>query len=153
VALTPAQIAAYAANAGFSGSSLQTAVAIALAESSGNPNVVGDTNLTPGGSVGLWQINLAAHPQYSAADLLDPQANANAAFALYQASGGFSPWTTFKTGAYASLLPSTALVPASVSDFFDTSGASSNLVDGIDPTTLLIAGLVVAAGVLWWLAE
>jgi hypothetical protein len=149
VPLTPAQIAAYAANAGFSGASLQTAVAIALAESSGNPMVIGDTHLTPGGSVGLWQINLAAHPEYAGANLLDPQANADAAFAVYQAAGGkFTPWTTFNTGAYASALPSTALVPAQ-SDLMDSSSAFSS----IDPQTLIIGGLVLAAGVLWWLAD
>lgn len=150
--LTAAQIAAYAANAGFSGPSLQTATAIALAESGGNPMVIGDTNLTPGGSVGLFQINLKAHPEYSAADLLDPQANADAAFAIYQQAGGqFTPWTTFKTGAYAAALPSTALVPVSAG--VDTSGDSSTLIDGIDPDTLIIGGLALAVGLLWWLAD
>jgi hypothetical protein len=157
--LTAAQIAAYAANAGFSGSSLQTAVAIALAESSGNPSVVGDTNITPGGSVGLMQINLAAHPQYTAAQLLDPQANMDAAYQVYQSAGGsFTPWTTYNTGAAAAYLPSTALVsaslvPSNIIDTSDDSGDSSNLIDGIDPGTLILAGLVAAVGVLWWMAD
>lgn len=86
-----------ASKAGFSGSDLSIAVAIALAESSGNPNAVGDN----GDSIGLWQINLPNHPEYANVDLTDPQTNANAAFAIYQQAGNsFTPWTTFKTGAY-----------------------------------------------------
>lgn len=92
----PDDIRTFAANAGFSGSDLEIAVAIALAESSGNPVAVGDINLTPGGSIGLWQINLKAHPQYTAAQLTDPQTNANAAYAIYEAAGEtFTPWSTF----------------------------------------------------------
>lgn len=96
---TPLSIGGYARNAGFSGFDLGVAVAIAYAESSGNPAAIGDVDL--GVSVGLWQINLAAHPEYSQDELLDPQTNANAAFAVYSAAGNsFSPWTTFNTGAY-----------------------------------------------------
>src|SRR5208282_634628 len=60
--LSASEIAGYASAAGFSGPDLQVAVAVALAESSGNPSAIGD--LTLGVSVGLWQINLKAHPEY-----------------------------------------------------------------------------------------
>ena len=103
--LSPIAIAQLAANAGFTGQDLLTAVAIALAESGGNPGVVGDQNITPGGSVGLWQINLRWHPEYTAAMLVDPQTNANAAYAVYRAAGNsFRPWSTFKNGAYTAHL-------------------------------------------------
>jgi hypothetical protein len=96
-------IAQYARNAGFSGVDLLTAVAIALAESSGNPNAKGDLNL--GISIGLWQINLRAHPEYDEQSLYDPQTNANAAYAIYQDAGNsFRPWSTFKSGAYTAHL-------------------------------------------------
>ena len=99
--LSAAQIAVYAQSAGFVDQDLTTAVAVALAESSGNPGVVGDTTITPGGSVGLWQINLQYHPEFAGQNLTDPQTNANAAYSIYQAAGNsFSPWSTFKTGAY-----------------------------------------------------
>jgi soluble lytic murein transglycosylase-like protein len=99
--LSASQIATYAANAGFSGDDLTTAVAIALAESSGNPKAVGDLNVSPGGSVGLWQINLAAHPQYANVDLTDPALNASAAFAVFtQAGFQFTPWSTYNSGKY-----------------------------------------------------
>lgn len=90
-----------ASNAGFQGDDLPIAVSVALAESSGNPNALGDLNITPGGSVGLWQVNLKYHPEYTTDELRDPQTNANAAFAIYQAAGSqFTPWSTFKNGAY-----------------------------------------------------
>ena len=102
--LTFAQIQSYASNAGFSGDDLNTAVAIALAESSGNPNAAGDPTL--GGSYGLWQVNLKAHPEYTAQQLYDPQTNANAAFTVYSvAQSSFTPWTTFNSGAYEAYLP------------------------------------------------
>jgi Lysozyme like domain len=95
-------ISGYAETAGWTDSDLQVAVAIALAESGGDPNAVGDLNITPGGSIGLWQINLQAHPEYDAQSLTDPQTNANAAYAIYQAAGNtFSPWSTYTGGQYA----------------------------------------------------
>lgn len=111
--LYPAQIAQVAANAGWSGNDLATAVAIALAESGGgNPNAYnsepqdvpgnfGRTSSGDGkGSYGLWQIYLAAHPEFAGANLLDPQTNANAAYAIYAIAGGFHPWSTYTSGEY-----------------------------------------------------
>lgn len=109
--LSVAQLKQLASNAGFSGGDLETAVAIALAESSGNPNAVGD--LTLGTSVGLWQVNLRWHPEYTHQALLDPQTNANAAYAIWDAAGSdFSPWSTYKTGAYLSHLDQNGAVNA-----------------------------------------
>src|SRR6266478_8296023 len=99
--LTPKQVAQVASSAGFQDDDLLTAIAIAFAESSGDPKVVGDLGITAGGSVGLWQINLHFHPEFAGQDLTDPQTNANAAFSIYQAAGdSFSPWSTYKNGAY-----------------------------------------------------
>jgi len=96
-----ADIANYAGRAGFSGVDLVTAVAIAYAESAGDPNAVGDLDL--GRSIGLWQINLRAHPEYTEEYLLNPQNNAFAAFQIYRDAGySFHPWSTFKSGAYLS---------------------------------------------------
>lgn len=107
--MTIAEIGTVAQNAGFTGNDLVTAVAIALAESGGNPNALGDTNIGSGtGSFGLWQINADAHPEYGPdfTQLYDPQTNADAAYAVYQAAGGFTPWTTFKTGSYSGYVAS-----------------------------------------------
>jgi hypothetical protein len=124
-------IATYAANAGFSGADLDTAVAIALAESSGNPSSVGDRLI--GGSVGLWQIYLPMHPEFAGWDLTDPQTNANAAYSVYRAAGNsFTPWTTFKTGAYRAYLSSQ---PSAVSSQpLTIDAATGQVIDDSTPT-------------------
>lgn len=103
--LNAMQLTALAQNAGFSGDDLATAVAVAFAESGGNVQAYNPEKAAGAaqgkGSYGLWQIYLTAHPEYTAADLLDPQTNANAAFKIYSAAGGaFTPWSTYKSGAF-----------------------------------------------------
>jgi hypothetical protein len=110
--LNAAQIAQVAANAGFAGNDLVTAVAIALAESNppGNPQSYNPEPAAPGGtpqgqgSYGLWQIYLKAHPEDAGVNLFDPQTNANAAYALYR-QHGFAPWTTYTSGKFQAFLP------------------------------------------------
>lgn len=92
-----------ASQAGF-GPDSSTAAAIALAESSGNRWTVGD--LTLGRSIGLWQINLAAHPEYAEQELYDPFNNANAAYAIASSGRGFDNWTTYRNGRYLDFLQS-----------------------------------------------
>jgi hypothetical protein len=76
-------------------SELATAVAIALAESGGNPNAY---NASP--AYGLWQI----HPGDSS--LFDPANNARAAWGKYSGAGNsFSPWTTFNQRTYVPFVP------------------------------------------------
>lgn len=107
--LTASQIAQLAINAGFTGADLTNAVAVAFAESSGNPvayNPETQAKTPEGeGSFGLWQIYRHAHPEFSAMDLYDPQTNANAAYSVYSGAGySFRPWSTFKSGAYVAHL-------------------------------------------------
>lgn len=102
-------IATYAQNAGFSGVDLVTAVAIAFAESGGDPNAYNPETAAGApqgqGSYGLWQIYLAAHPEFQGQNLYDPQTNANAAYSIYSAAGSsFSPWSTFGSGAYTNFV-------------------------------------------------
>jgi hypothetical protein len=126
--LSPAQIADVAARAGFTGNDLATAVAIALAESGGDPNAIGDKSLAPtnGPSYGLWQINVGsrANPQYAGANLLDPQTNANIAHEMYSQKG-FIHWTTYTSGEYG--MYETPAVMAAV---------SPNVPSGVQPLTL-----------------
>ena len=93
-------IIAIARSAGFPNPEL--AAAVAMAESGGNANAVGDLYL--GGSYGLWQINSKAHPQFSVAMLFDPTYNARAAFEVSKGGTDWTPWTTFRTGAYRQYL-------------------------------------------------
>jgi hypothetical protein len=140
-------IAQVAAAAGFSGPDLATAVAIALAESGGNPNAVGDRTLAPnrGPSIGLWQINIGrnANPQFANWNLTDPQTNANAAFAIYSAIGGFGTtrgWTTYTSGDYAKFL---SAVPAAITPAPLTIDASTGApIDDSTPTPPLQASVI-----------
>lgn len=83
------QIAQTAASAGFKGNGLVMAIAIALAESGGNTTVISSA-----GDVGLWQVNMAAHPQYSMAWLQNPANNAAAAYAISSGGTNWRPWCT-----------------------------------------------------------
>jgi hypothetical protein len=108
--MTISEISSVASNAGFEGQDLVTAVAIALAESGGNPQAWGDAGIGEG-SFGLWQISSKYHPEYGPdfTALYDPQTNANAAFAIYSAAGNsFLPWSTFKLGRYQEFMDSAA---------------------------------------------
>lgn len=58
--LSPAEIAQHAYDAGFRGDALTTAVAVAMAESSGDPRAHNDTYQD--NSYGLWQINMLGDP-------------------------------------------------------------------------------------------
>ena len=92
------------------------AAAIALAESSGcqyalagpvdiRPVKECHWNVTDGeNSCGYWQINLRAHPQYSAPSIFDPATNAAAAVAISNHGTDFGPWTTYTSGAYRTYL-------------------------------------------------
>lgn len=93
----------YAKRAGFTGNDLIIAVAIAYAESSGDPNARGDrrdeNDPDTATSYGLWQIHWTVHPETyvnNPTELFDPQNNANAAFIIYTRAGNtFRDWSTF----------------------------------------------------------
>lgn len=107
--LTASQISDYASAAGFESNDLQIAVAVALAESSGDTNAYNPETLANAqyGSYGLWQIFIDKHPEYASEDMFDPMNNANAAFAIYQAAGNsFIPWATFTNKSYQRYLNS-----------------------------------------------
>ncbi|MFP8886241.1 MULTISPECIES: hypothetical protein [Streptomyces] len=91
--------------AGWRGDQLVLAVAIALAESGCTPGATGYNGPTTGcpyGSAdrGAWQINDCYHSDVSDACAYDLRCNADAAYRIYGWSGGFTPWTTYNTGAY-----------------------------------------------------
>jgi hypothetical protein len=72
------------------------AAAIAMAESGGDANAIGDF----GHSFGLWQIHTPKHPKYSGQKLLDPTYNGQAAFEISKSGTDWSPWTAYKNGAF-----------------------------------------------------
>jgi hypothetical protein len=97
--LNATQIAPLAAAAGFKrGTELETAVAVALAESGGRTDAV-NRNSNGSTDTGLWQIN-SIHG-YSSESLKDPATNARAARAIYLAAGSkWTPWVAYKNGRY-----------------------------------------------------
>lgn len=101
--LTDAQIASYAAGAGFKGTAQQIAIAVALAESGGNPNA---TNQNKAGALvvsidrGLWQINNVYHNEVSDQCAFSPPCAAGSAYRISNGGSNWTPWTTYNTGAY-----------------------------------------------------
>lgn len=101
-------IAAVAKGAGLTDpGNLATAVAIALAESGGNPQ--SHNARPPDNSYGLWQINMLGSmgPERRAKfgissndQLFDPATNARAMMMLSNNGTNFRPWTTFTSGAF-----------------------------------------------------
>lgn len=101
------QIAKVAKDAGFPGDSLPVAVAVALAESGGNPSAHNAT--PPDDSYGLWQINMlgnlgparrATFGLNSNSQLFDPAVNAKAALAISSGGTSWGAWSTYTNGAY-----------------------------------------------------
>lgn len=163
--LTAAQIAGVAKGAGFSGSALAKAVAIALAESSGNPSA--HNAVPPDDSYGLWQINMygsmgpARRKQFglsSNSQLFDPATNAKAAYAISNGGKSFGAWSTYTSGAYLAYLPAankaagnpdTAIPanyvqPAGLTDSWDAITGFFEFIS--DPYTWLRLGMILAGG-------
>ena len=96
-------IAGYAWVAGFGRDrpTLERAVAVALAESSGRSKIINSI----GCCVGLMQINVKAHRKYTVAQMQDPQQNLNAAWEISGEGRNWKPWEAFTTGAYLIYIP------------------------------------------------
>jgi hypothetical protein len=105
--LSANQIAAVASGAGFSGTPLVISIAIALAESSGDTNVINYL-----GCVGLWQVyesvHIREHPTWTTSWLQNPANNAQAAYILSSGGSNFVPWETYTNGMYVSHLDEAA---------------------------------------------
>lgn len=146
------QLVALASGAGFTGPDLVTAVAIALAESGGNPQAYNPERMAGAaqgyGSFGLWQIYLQAHPEFSSLNLFDPQTNASAAYAVYSGAGGFSPWSTYKSGAYQTY--AAAVQQAVGPDVVAATDASGATVDASVPSSSGILAIVAIGGLIFW---
>jgi len=103
------QLVALARETGFPDPFL--AAAVAMAES-GIPrskpqvaNAFAHGDLLRGHSLGLWQINLRAHPEFAPFALYDPNYNAQAALKVSNRGTNWKPWSTFNSGAYKVFMP------------------------------------------------
>lgn len=103
------QIAGYALAAGFPPAEIATAVAVALAESGGDPAA---TNHNTNGSYdyGLFQINTVHGALLTQGDKFNPLDNAKMALTVWSGAGNkWTPWSVYKSGVYrAQLLKGTA---------------------------------------------
>lgn len=104
--VTFAEAEKLALEAGFTPEEARVMAAIAMAESSGNPNAYNGAGRD--NSYGLWQINMygsmgpdrAQQFGLSSYDqLYNPSTNANAAYGIYKQQG-FGAWSTYSSGAY-----------------------------------------------------
>lgn len=154
--MTPVEVARVAAAAGWRGNALVVAVAVALAESGGNPNAHALTSRED--SRGLWQINIRAHPEYASAQLYDPKVNAQAAHTIWVKSG-WGPWSTHNSGAYLLHMPTAEAAVALVrpgdaavaaADPANVGGQVAAAAAG--PVDVLAAALKEPARLLAWLA-
>jgi Lysozyme like domain len=122
VALSLDQLVSYAEGAGFSGDSANTAAAIAMAESGGDPDAINYSD--PGGSYGLTQINGAAWGSSAEDTLGDPQEAFDQMFAISNGGTNFSPWSSYNNGSYLPFLNSI------LGDDSADTGAEGNLLGG-----------------------
>lgn len=101
-------------NAGFRGERLETAFAVAKAESNARPKAYNPpTNNTGDNSYGIFQINMIGdlgpdrRERYSLKrneDLFDPDRNARIAFEMSNNGKDWGKWTTFTGGKYKEFL-------------------------------------------------
>lgn len=114
------EIAGYAYTAGLRNpSKLAMAVAIAMAESLGNPKAYNGKGRDD--SYGLWQINMKAHTTSelgisSKEALYDPVTNARAMVKISKSGSTWSPWSTYPLRAAAFLPPATLAVGQYLAD-------------------------------------
>lgn len=163
--LSPSQIYALATRAGLSSSAATVATAVALAESGGKTDAIGDVGLedgTWGPSVGLWQIRSVKAQSGTggprdATRLTDPSFNAQSMAQISGAGSNFQPWTTFNSGAYKQYIfkandaatsdgGTGAVDPVgSVGETFSVLGKAFTSGWGADAEKIMFYGLGVAA--------
>lgn len=102
--------------AGFTGSSLDTAYAIAMAESGGNAKAFNGNQKTGDRSYGLFQINMLGgmgperRKQFGLSSndsLYDALTNARVAFKMSDGGKNWSPWSTYNNDTYRRFLGQT----------------------------------------------
>lgn len=111
MALSQSEIYTLALHAGLSKQKATVAAAIAMAESSGNPNA--HNPVPPDNSYGLWQINMkgklgpARRAEFglkSNEDLYVPKTNARVMSEISFNGTNFKAWSTYKNGAYKNFM-------------------------------------------------
>ena len=109
--LAQSDIRTMAIQVGFSESAADVISSIAMAESGGDTEAVGDRHL--GVSCGLTQVNLRWHPEWNklGVDICDPATNLRAAYQISNNGTDFKPWSTYSSGAYKKFMPTAPVDP------------------------------------------
>ena len=139
--LTQSQLQQILRQAGWPEDLIPLMAAIGMAESSGRTDAL---NNRPGReySVGLWQINLLAHREYTRPQMEDPVQNARAALAIYRREG-LRAWGSYTDGRYRQYLTVPTRVDPAVS-YADVGSLLSQFpADARTYLTLAIAALLV----------
>lgn len=143
------ELAQLARAAGFPESQIPMAVAVALAESSGNASATHPNN---NGSTdnGLWQINSVHSGRPGFNNVMDPLTNAKLAFAIYKDAGNsWSPWVTAQNGAQSQFMSRGQAAVANpqyqqpwvtVPSYVANSGATTGLRNSVVSTALSALG-------------
>lgn len=140
--------------AGFSPKATIVMMAIVMAESGGDPKAHNYNPRTGDDSYGLAQINMLGalgpdrRKRYQLASndqLLDPATNLRVAYELSGRGSNFSPWSTFKSGAYKQYLPKSSggILDQAGDAFGDAVGDAKGAV--VDPVVGAVAGMFGAA--------
>lgn len=133
------QVAQYAYNAGFRGQDLAIATAITQPESGRVASVIQSGQPAADTGWGLWQITPGTNAD------LDPQTNANQAFAKYQAAGNkFTPWTTYTGGEYKQYLSQATAAAQSVQGSLGS--VIGNIGSALNPVNQLSGAEAAASG-------
>jgi hypothetical protein len=91
--------------AGCPAGKLNVATAICIAESGGNAAAVNvNTDSFKSKDVGLSQVNLHYHPEYTETEMKEPRANARAMGKISNNWTDFRPWATYTSGKYIAFL-------------------------------------------------
>jgi Lysozyme like domain len=126
--LTDHQIAEHVVGGGFVGENRVIGVAVVLAESGGDTDILGDVDLrdaTFGPSVGLFQIRSLKAQKGTGGTRdelanLDPATNARHAHVVFMEAGGnWTPWSTFKRHEHEKFLDRAQRAVAAIEEDFD----------------------------------
>lgn len=141
--LSVASLQLLARSAGWTGMDVYRAVAVALAESSGDPNAT-SANPDGGTNVGLWQLDTRGEGSgYTVRQLQDPLTNASVAWRGWHADGNTFRvhWSTANDGTAAARMVQASGGAATAADF------SAQGISAGDIATALSGGLYpVVAG-------
>ena len=152
--LTAQEIASAMSAAGWPASQIPTGVAVAFAESGGNPNA---TNRNSNGSTdhGLFQINSIHKTTLASGNWANPTDNARMALKVYKEAGNsWRPWVAYKSGSYRKFATAAAGVDTTgnsgdpAKDFVDGFGSTMGIVP--TPAEMIIGNLGFIGSLAFW---